>query len=79
MCEELSTCIKFIRVPVSRSPRPPPPLPQISCFLNAAQASLNGKEWGDAIAHATSALGKEADNVKALYRRGVARCVRMYV
>eukprot|EP00752_Nemacystus_decipiens_P018415 g16514.t1 len=46
---------------------------EISCFLNAAQASLNGKEWGDAIAHATSALGKEADNVKALYRRGVAR------
>lgn len=41
--------------------------------MNAAQASLNGKEWGDAIAHATSALGKEPDNVKALYRRGVAR------
>ncbi|CAN0407985.1 unnamed protein product, partial [Ectocarpus sp. 8 AP-2014] len=46
---------------------------QLSCFLNAAQACLNGKEWGEAIAHATSALGKEPDNVKALYRRGVAR------
>ncbi|CAM9540545.1 unnamed protein product, partial [Ectocarpus sp. 4 AP-2014] len=46
---------------------------QLSCFLNAAQACLNGKEWGDAIAHATSALGKDPDNVKALYRRGVAR------
>ncbi|CAB1102792.1 unnamed protein product [Ectocarpus sp. CCAP 1310/34] len=46
---------------------------ELSCFLNAAQACLNGKEWGDAIAHATSALGKDPDNVKALYRRGVAR------
>ncbi|CAN0042842.1 unnamed protein product [Ectocarpus sp. 6 AP-2014] len=46
---------------------------ELSCFLNAAQACLNGKEWGDAIAHATSALGKDPDNVKALYRRGVAK------
>lgn len=46
---------------------------QVSCFLNAAQAALSAKEWGDAIAHATSALAKDADNVKALYRRGVAR------
>ncbi|CAM9514395.1 unnamed protein product, partial [Hapterophycus canaliculatus] len=46
---------------------------EISCFLNAAQAGLSGKEWGDAIAHSTSALGKDPANVKALYRRGVAR------
>lgn len=52
---------------------------QLSCFLNAAQACLNDNEWGDAIAHATSALGKDPDNVKALYRRGVARCVAWVV
>lgn len=54
--------------------QPPPLLLQISCFLNAAQSSINCKEWGDAIGHATSVLDKDADNVKALYRRGVARC-----
>lgn len=46
---------------------------EVSCFLNASQASLNSKEWSDAIKHASSALEKDADNVKALYRRGVAR------
>lgn len=48
-------------------------LGQALCFLNASQASLNGKEWGDAIKHATSALEKGGDKVKALYRRGLAR------
>ncbi|CAM9262779.1 unnamed protein product, partial [Ascophyllum nodosum] len=46
---------------------------ELSCFLNASQASLNGKDWGDAIKHASSALEKDPENVKALYRRGVAR------
>lgn len=46
---------------------------QVSCFLNASQAAINAKEWGDAIAHASSALSKDPDNVKALFRRGSAR------
>ncbi|CAM9530024.1 unnamed protein product [Discosporangium mesarthrocarpum] len=46
---------------------------EVSCYLNASQACLSNKQYVDAGAHATNALEKHPDNVKALYRRGVAR------
>lgn len=45
----------------------------VSCKLNSAQASLNLTLYPDAIKFASEALSKDPKNVKALYRRGVAR------
>jgi tetratricopeptide (TPR) repeat protein len=45
----------------------------VTCKLNAAQACINMGDYASAAAHASSALTKDAFNVKALYRRGLAR------
>lgn len=44
-----------------------------SCLGNAAQCFINLKNWTDAIANAAKVLEKDGVNVKALYRRGLAR------
>jgi len=44
-----------------------------ACNLNIAQAHINLKEYGYAAQKATSVLNKDSNNMKALYRRGVAR------
>jgi peptidylprolyl isomerase len=47
----------------------------VSCWSNVAMCRLKLKEWADAI-HATNRvleLDDEASNIKALYRRGLAR------
>ena len=44
-----------------------------ACSLNIAQAHINLKEYGYAAQKATSVLNKDSNNMKALYRRGVAR------
>ena len=45
----------------------------VACQLNCAQAYLNLKEYALASEKATKAPSKDANNVKALYRRGIAR------
>jgi peptidylprolyl isomerase len=45
----------------------------VQCYLNAAQANINLKNYADANANASAALAKDPDNVKALYRRGLAK------
>jgi len=43
-----------------------------SCYSNAAMCYIKTKSWGDAITSCNTVLGY-GDNVKALYRRGLAR------
>eukprot|EP01035_Chromulina_nebulosa_P020885 gene20885-27073_t len=45
----------------------------ISCKLNSSQASINLQSYPDAVQYASEALKKDPNNVKALYRRGLAR------
>lgn len=45
----------------------------VVCKLNAAQALINVHDYSGAIAESTSALKKDATNVKALFRRGMSR------
>jgi peptidylprolyl isomerase len=45
----------------------------VACKLNIAQASINLKDYPTACEAATAALEKDLNNVKALYRRGLAR------
>lgn len=45
----------------------------VACKLNAAQAAINTHDYAGAVNFATEALKKDATNVKALYRRGLAR------
>ena len=47
----------------------------VSCWLNAAMCHIKLKSWTEAIAAANKVLEieQEAENVKALYRRGLAR------
>ena len=45
----------------------------LSCHMNASQCALNAHEWPAAAAYATRAIKVDDRNVKALYRRGVAR------
>jgi len=44
-----------------------------SCNLNAALCCINSSQYSEALAYSTAALEIEPENVKALYRRGVAR------
>ena len=44
-----------------------------ACQLNAAQCSINLGDFPEAAASASAALKKDGSNVKALYRRGLAR------
>jgi peptidylprolyl isomerase len=44
-----------------------------SCCGNAAQCYINLCDWPSAIASAAKVLDKDPNNVKALYRRGLAR------
>ena len=46
---------------------------KVSLHLNSAMALLKLERWDDAIACADDALAVQPENVKALYRRGVAR------
>ncbi len=45
----------------------------VACKLNASQAAINIQDYANAVTYATEALKKDAINVKALYRRGLAR------
>jgi peptidylprolyl isomerase len=47
----------------------------VSCYLNAAMCNIKLKEWGGAVNACASvlAMDNETKNVKALYRRGLAR------
>lgn len=45
----------------------------LSCNLNAAQAAINLKDYSEAVTRATAVLAQDPNNVKGLYRRGVAR------
>lgn len=45
----------------------------VTCKLNAAQCALNLHDYATAMVLTTAALKKDPSNVKALYRRGVAR------
>jgi len=55
------------------------PLPEpvaavyLSAHLNASQCALNDREWAAAAAYAKRAVKLDPTNVKALFRRGVAR------
>jgi tetratricopeptide (TPR) repeat protein len=51
----------------------------LSCHLNAAQAYLNAHDWLSAVTAANEALGVDANNVKGLYRRAVARYIHTYI
>lgn len=44
----------------------------ISCWLNEAQMCIKQQEWGTAITVCTSVLERDAENVKALFRRGLS-------
>ena len=44
----------------------------ISCWLNEAQCCLKLQDWAGAISASSSVLRKDGENVKALYRRGLA-------
>jgi len=43
------------------------------CKLNAAQACINANEYSFAMEKCSYVLGTDPDNIKALYRRGLAR------
>jgi tetratricopeptide (TPR) repeat protein len=45
----------------------------IACKLNAAQCAINLADYPSAVAYAGAALKRDPRNVKALYRRGLAR------
>lgn len=45
----------------------------IACKLNSAQAAINLNNFVCAVAYSSAAIGKDPNNVKALYRRGLAR------
>ena len=45
----------------------------ITCHLNASQSYLNLKDFPSAAEQATLALNKDPNNLKALFRRGLAR------
>uniref|UniRef100_A0A7S2AW00 peptidylprolyl isomerase n=2 Tax=Octactis speculum TaxID=3111310 RepID=A0A7S2AW00_9STRA len=45
----------------------------VSCLGNASQCYINMSDWGGAASNSTNVLEKNEDNVKALYRRGLAR------
>lgn len=45
----------------------------VTCQLNASQSYLNLKDFPSAAEKATLALSKDPNNLKALYRRGLAR------
>lgn len=45
----------------------------IACKINLSLSSININDYVSAAAHATAALSVDPENVKALYRRGVAR------
>lgn len=45
----------------------------ITCKVNSAQACISLGRHADAVNHATEAIKLDKNNVKALYRRGVAR------
>jgi tetratricopeptide (TPR) repeat protein len=45
----------------------------VACKLNAAQCYINMNDYPTAAMCAGAALGKDGDNVKALYRRGLSR------
>lgn len=45
----------------------------VSCKLNCALVCINTQQYPDAVGHASEILEKDGNNVKALYRRGVAR------
>ena len=46
---------------------------KVPLLLNYAQCKLVQKEYADVIRHATMALEIDTDNVKALYKRGMAK------
>lgn len=46
---------------------------KLSCQLNAAQAYINLGDYASASSQASAVLKVQPDNVKALFRRGVAR------
>jgi peptidylprolyl isomerase len=45
----------------------------ITCKLNSAQANIGAGRYSEAVTLASEALKKDADNLKGLYRRGLAR------
>jgi peptidylprolyl isomerase len=45
----------------------------LACKLNLAQTYINLQDYAAAVTHASDVLKRDARNVKALYRRGVAR------
>jgi peptidylprolyl isomerase len=45
----------------------------LACKLNLAQTCINLQDFASAVTHASDVLKRDAHNVKALYRRGVAR------
>lgn len=45
----------------------------VTCKTNAAQCAANNGDHAASIRYSTEALGKDPDNIKALYRRGSAR------
>lgn len=45
----------------------------VTCKLNASQACISCQRYPNAVEYATQALSKDSVNVKALYRRGLAR------
>ena len=47
----------------------------LSCLLNAAQCELKMSNWSGAADRCSKALALEPENVKALFRRGVAYTV----
>jgi len=46
---------------------------RITLLLNAAQAALQAEKWDDAESRACQAIEADPKNIKALYRRGLAR------
>tara|TARA_B110001452_G_scaffold258462_1_gene253648 strand:- start:464 stop:1351 length:888 start_codon:yes stop_codon:yes gene_type:complete len=44
----------------------------LSCWLNESQMCIKQQEWSSAVAVCTRVLGRDADNVKALFRRGLS-------
>lgn len=45
----------------------------LACKLNLAQTCINLQDFASAVTHASDVLKRDAQNVKALYRRGLAR------
>ncbi|CAM9316893.1 unnamed protein product [Ectocarpus fasciculatus] len=45
----------------------------LACNLNAAQAAINLKDYSAAVFRTTAVLSKDPNNIKAMYRRAVAR------